>query len=390
MLLTQSLTRSIQRELNSFYQKITSGDFSIQHVTKGAFTQARAKLKPEAFKELNQIGNASFYKNAPYYMWQDYRLLAIDGSTVMLPKHSSIEEEFGLVEFGPQANVPRSVATLSMLYDVLNFTTLDVELASYRASEKELALRHLSYVEPGRDLLLFDRGYPSLSFMFELKAKGIDFCIRMQDHWWLEVRQMIALGEKDKTVTFKLPVKHRQLLSRYNTSDDAITCRLAIIELNDGTKEVLCTSVSSDKLPYESLGALYHCRWGIEEGYKLYKCRAQLEIFSGKTAKAVKQDIFAKVFMMSTMAILAFPIEEKIRQESANSPRKHPHKINRTNALAMVKEICSAVFIKKVTRKALQAFDQILASTTEIIRPNRRFERRKIKKKPPAMNYKHL
>lgn len=277
-----------------------------------------------------------------------------------------------------------------MLYDVLNFTTLDVELASYKTSEKELALKHLSYVKPGKDLLLFDRGYPSLSFMFELQAKGIDFCIRMQDHWWLEVRRMIAQGEKDKIVTFKLPANHKQLLSKYNTSDDSITCRLAIIELNDSTKEVLCTSVSSDKLPYESLGALYHCRWSIEEAYKLYKCRAQLETFSGKTAKAIKQDIFAKVFMMSTMAILAFPIEEKIRRESANSRRKHPHKINRTNALAMVKEISSAVFIKKVTRDALHAFDKILESTTEIVRLNRKFERRTIKKKPPATNYKHL
>lgn len=323
-------------------------------------------------------------------MWQDYRLLAIDGSTVMLPKHRSIEDEFGVVQFGPQADTPRSVARLSMLYDVLNFTTLDVELASYTTSEKELALRHLSYVQPGKDLLLFDRGYPSLSFMFELQAKGIDYCIRMQDNWWLEVRQMIAQNEKDKIVTFKLPNNHKSLLSKYDTSDNTITCRLVVIDLDQNTQEVLCTSLTSEELPHESLSALYHCRWSIEEGYKLYKCRVELETFSGKTAKAVKQDIFAKVFMMSTMAVLAFPIEEKIRQESTNGKRKHQHKINRTNALAMVKEICSAIFINKITQKALAAFDQILALTTEIIRPNRKFQRRKLKKKPPSMNYKRL
>ena len=60
---------------------------------------------------------------------------------------------------------------------------------------------------------------------------------------------------------------------------------------------------------------LYECRWKIEEGYKLLKARVELENFSGKTALAVKQDFFAKIFMMSLSAILAFPIEERIKKE---------------------------------------------------------------------------
>ena len=318
-------------------------------------------------------------------------MLAIDGSTLMLPKHKTIEEEFGVTNFGSKADTPRSVAKLSMLYDVLNLITLDVELASYNTSEKDLALKHLSFVKPGKDLLLFDRGYPSISFMFELQQKGIDYCIRMQDHWWLEVRQMIEDDQTDKVVTFKLPTKNKDLLTRYNTIQDTITCRLSIIDLDENTKEVLCTSVSSDKLPHDSLAGLYHCRWNIEEAYKLYKCRTQLETFSGKTAKAIRQDVYSKVFMMTTMAVLAFPIEEKVRQESAANPtRKHRYKLNRTNALAMTKEIFSALFIKKNISNALDAFDDILTRTLEAVRPNRKFQRRKLKKKPPSMNYKQL
>jgi hypothetical protein len=56
VLLTQGLSRSIQRELNSFYQKLLNTEFSIQHVTKGAFSRCRSKLKPEAFAELNRVG----------------------------------------------------------------------------------------------------------------------------------------------------------------------------------------------------------------------------------------------------------------------------------------------------------------------------------------------
>src|SRR5690606_35024712 len=142
------------------------------------------------------------------------------------------------------------------------------QLGGYRTSEKELALRHLERVQPGKDLLLLDRGYPGLALMYELQAQGIDYCIRLQDDWWLEVRKMIANGEKDKVVVFKLPKKERHLLTKYGTENNEIKCRLVVVELEDGSKEVLCTSVlDNDRLPYECFVQLYHCRWGIEEGY---------------------------------------------------------------------------------------------------------------------------
>ena len=390
-MLTQGLSRSIQRELNSFFQKIKSEDFSIQHVTKGAFTQARAKLKPEAFIELNQVGIRSFYKSAPYLTWKGWRLLSIDGSTIVLPKHKTVTEAFGITNFGPYATSPQSVARVSMLYDVLNFTTLDGCIDRYDVPETKLARKHLEQLESGTDLLILDRGYPSLALLFELKMKGIDYCIRMRDDWWLEVRKMLKNGEKDKEVIFLLPAKHNDLLSQYNTNIREIRCRLVVIELPDGNQEVLCTSVlDNQKLPYESFGELYNYRWNIEEGYKLYKCRLQFESFSGKTAMAVKQDFYAKIFMMTTMAVLAFPLEERLKREQANGNRKHPYKINRTNALAMVRETAHKLFIEKMIRPALAAFDKILRATIEIVRPNRKAPRKKSTKKPPSMNYKQL
>jgi hypothetical protein len=145
-----------------------------------------------------------------------------------------------------------------------------------------------------------------------------------------------------------------------------------------------------EKLPYDCFESLYHFRWNIEEGYKLYKSRIQLEAFSGKTSNAVKQDVYAKVFMMTTMAVLAFPIEEKLKREYQQNSRKHPNKVDRTNALAMVKEVLSKVLINKMIQPAIEAFDLVAKATTEIVRPNRRVERRKIKKKPPSMNYKQV
>ncbi len=161
ILLVQGLKRSLQRELNSFYQKLQKSDFLEQHVTKGAFSRARAKLKPEAFVELNEAGINNFYLNAPYQQWRGFRLLACDGSTAVLPNHPSIKDEFGVTNFGRYASSPRSLATISLLFDVLNLTTLDGQIAGYTTSERKLLLSHLSKITPGTDLLLLDRGYPS-------------------------------------------------------------------------------------------------------------------------------------------------------------------------------------------------------------------------------------
>ena len=391
VLLTQGLSRSIQRELNSFYQKLQKSDFSIQHVTKGAFSRCRSKLKPEAFVELNQVGIKSFYTNAPWRGFQGLRLLAIDGSTAVLPKHQSVTEEFGTTNFGPYADSPRSIARISVLYDVLNLTVLNGQIDRYDKSEREMARKHFDGVAPGKDLLMFDKGYPSLGLMFEMQARGIDYLIRMREDWWLEVRKMVSDGVTDKEVTFTLPSNEKSLLDKYNTTDKRIRCRIVRIELPEGGTEVLCTSIRSKEiLPLECFQELYHYRWNIEEGYKLFKCRLQLEEFSGKTALAVKQDFFAKIFAMTTTAVLAFPVDEKLKKEAENSRRKHPNKVNRTNALSMFKEITVKVFIEKIINPAIKAFDRILKATTEIIRPGRKFERKKLKKQPPSMNYKQL
>jgi len=389
-LLTQGLKRSLQRELNSFYQRLQRKNFLSQYVTKGAFSQARAKLKPEAFVELNQIGVNNFYRNAPWLNWRGFRLLAGDGSTAVLPAHPSVEKEFGLTGFGMYADSQRSVGRISLLYDVLNFITIDGQIASYDTDERSLLRQHLKCITPGNDLLILDRGYPSYGLMFELQALGIHYCIRLRDDWWLEVRKMLEEGKTEEEVVFHLPKNEKELRSSYPEADTAIRCRIIAITLADGGQQILCTSLTEEQAPAACFGELYHFRWNIEEGYKLYKCRMALEAFSGKTALAVKQDFYAGIFMMTTAAVMAFPVAEEVKKLQPGADRKHPKQINRVNALSMVRETVTDLLNSKKVKSALKAFDNILRVTTEIVRPNRKVTRKKLKKKPPSMNYKRL
>jgi hypothetical protein len=61
--------KALQRELDAFYKQITGSEFNVREVTKGAFSQARSHLRPEAFLELNENVCQTFYDEAPYLVW---------------------------------------------------------------------------------------------------------------------------------------------------------------------------------------------------------------------------------------------------------------------------------------------------------------------------------
>jgi hypothetical protein len=391
VVIMQGIQRSIQRELNSFYQKVKGTEFSIQEVTKSAFSHARKKLKPEAFKHLNIVGCENFYKEAPYKTWNGFRLLAIDGSTLVLPNHPTIQKEYGTTFVGSNADVPKHMARISMLYDVLNFTTLDAQMDTYDTSERELAKRHFVSMKPGKDLVIMDRGYSGFTVAFELQQQGVDYCIRSREDWWPQVKEMLELGEVDKVVTIK---KNQQFefFPKMRLFYDELICRIVIVTLpNDGIEILITSLLDQEKAPYEAFTSLYGTRWNIEEAYKLYKCRLQLEAWSGKTALAVKQDFYAKVFIMTTTAVLAFPLDEQLRKEQEEDKKtEHFYKVNRTNALSIVKDSAPKMFIHKAISGAIEAFDNILRKTVEIVRPGRKENRKKTSKKPPSMNYKQL
>lgn len=391
----KGISGAIQRELNAFYKEVTKEDFNIQKVTKGAFTQARAKLNPSAFIEMNESVNETFYSEAPYLIWKELRILAVDGTRIQLPRHRSIQEEFGENYFGPNADTPRSLALASFLYDSLNLLVVDAQLAPWSSNESALLQAHLPKIKQ-TDLLLLDRGYESFGLMFSLISRGSNFCMRVKNNWWLEVKKFVSSGQHDAIIEVSYPENGTKSVFH---SDEFlgknIKCRLVRVDLPNGEVEVLCTSlIDVEKYRNEEFKGLYHLRWNEEEGFKLFKARLNVEHFSGKTAIAVKQDFFAKVFMMSLSACLAFPIETRVRAESEIAKKrkknKYRYKLNRTNCIAMTRNLILSLFYHKKARESLNAFDFNVSKSKEIIRPDRTFQRKKIPKRPFRHNYKGI
>ena len=171
----------LQREMDSFFRETEEEEFSIRKVTKGAFSQSRKNLAPEAFLKLNEIIWRDFYKEVDYLGYHGHKLLAVDGTFLNLPDHESIREEFGTRGMGRGRirGKKQSMCLLSMLYDPVNYVNLDVQTDHMDASELQLLLRHLNKVEKD-DILLLDRGYPARYLFSVLQSKGSHFIVRMK------------------------------------------------------------------------------------------------------------------------------------------------------------------------------------------------------------------
>jgi hypothetical protein len=359
------MLKSVQRELDDFFQKLNGDEFQLRSITKGALTQARAQLKYQAFIELDQPTQDEFYENGGAYGWDKYRVLAVDGSTIKLPFHSSIVEEFGVNSFGPNADSPQSMARISLLYDPLNCITVDAQIGGYSTSEASLCYEHLSKVKED-DLLVFDRYYASGNLMWSIKNKNADFLFRMKDNWWNVVDEFQKEKAKDKIIILE-------------TDYGSIKVRL----IKSGNR-VFCTSVLNKKIKPSDFNDLYDNRWGVEEAYKTLKNWCEIETFSGKTALAIKQDFYSKIFLMNLSAAFTHPVEEQIKKEKEN------YKVNRVQALASISQLPIALFLKKTGSKAIKAFDNIVSKTIDIIRKGRRNPRKIRPKKKHSMSYKKI
>lgn len=385
------LRTSYQRELNRFCKRLVKGDFNIRQVTAGALTQARAKLNPYAFIRLREISVQTFYDEAPYIKWNNYRLLAVDGSVLNLPYSESIIEEFGSENYINKSSGIKSMARCSLLYDVMNQVTLDGQISGYKTSEKTLLEKHLGLLKKG-DLLLGDRGYAYSSIIYWLSIRKVDFCFRFHDHKLNVVKAFLKSDAQDIEIDIQLD---RKSIKSMNLPTDTapIKVRLVKVELDKGEVEVLGTSLyNKAKYPTKIFKDLYHKRWGVEEAFKMLKSRIQIEDFSGRTARSIHQDFQAKIFMMTLCAVMSHPVEQKVRQEykAEKSGNKYDQKINRADAIAETRSNLISIFIGNQKQKVIDAMDQIILASRNIIRPNRSNKRLKQVPKRKPLNYKGL
>lgn len=340
--------KSLQVEIGSFTRFLDVRSFS-----KQAFSQARKKLSSDAFKLLNAKLVTEFYTDNDFKTFRGLRILAIDGSILRLPDEDELYEKFGL--YGKDRSKSPPLAKISTLYDVLNNITIHATMAPYVTPERDMAReninamtdlgnpKHNNLAQNIIDLIVFDRGYPAANFMFFLLNQNKQFLMRVQSNTFSAVREAIKNEINDSVVS--IPALNKSQRRDENAKalfgadkNDSLQIRALIFHLPNNEKEIIITSlIDKNQFTYDDIFKLYRMRWNIEENYKLYKCIAGLENFSGRSTLAIEQDFHATIFTCNIASLLAQEAQEEIEKESLGKERKYDYKINRNILIGTIK-----------------------------------------------------
>ncbi len=371
-----SFTRpSVKTELDRFFKALSQSPDSFETISKSAFSQARKKLKADAFEVLRKEQLTYFNNNAPYKKsWKGYRVISIDGSKMNLPYSEELADRFGLMknQFGT-----RMVGSLSSIaYDVCNDLILDASLGGINACEHDLAVNHLEQLNPQTDILVFDRGYPAVWLMALLTKLGFKFCFRINS-LWKDASDLINSNRDDidwKAKKSSSKTSHR--FEEYNLPKEVNNLRLVSIKLDTGEKEVLATNlIDREVFSIKDLKELYHLRWSIETKFRVLKQVLEVEYFTGKSVQAIHQDFYARIFMANMASMIASQGLHKA-QKAKEKKSKHKLKPNLNQTLAKTKDFLVNIFYTMNPKRIVEQILKLLNKCFEIVRPNRSFIRK--------------
>jgi hypothetical protein len=301
------------------------------------------KMKHGAYIELNEDLVSQYYKEKDYKMYKGYRLLAIDGSSIQLPRTKEIIETYGLLG---SKEKPIPMAMISTAYDVLNKITVNTYLERGDSSERTLFDRHIEKINQitlgVRDIIIADRGYPSLYLFVKMLKKGCNFVIRCSEKGFInEIKEFSKTPINDSIIEIGLDQAQRRNIStdRLIEKPENLILRIVKVEIGEGKTEYLITSLTNkEEFTIEELKEIYHLRWSIETYFNLQKNVFELENLSGKTPETIKQDYYARILSGNLSSLLIEEAQEEIDLADADKPEEKKRKINRSVAIGLLKD----------------------------------------------------
>jgi Transposase DDE domain. len=336
--LLQQTIRALQLHLHDFARHLGVSKW----VSKGAWTQARAKMRHTAFIELNQraVVEVVYGGKTDFEVrrWQGWRVIGIDSTLIRLPSETAVGQEFGWVECRNQRGwVGRyAQARLSVAYDVLNRIGLEGRLVAWKRGERRMGSEHLQGLQE-RDLTITDQGYAGYQwFAWHIEA-GRQFVCRCERNTFREVRRLFEANQANVSIQVKLSPPHCQAKAIQAAGlPQELTLRLVTLRLPGGELEVLATSLL-DQATYstQSFAELYQQRWGIETFFGILKGRLSLENFSGRTVEAIRQEVHATVFLSNLETVITRPAQQRLKE--GDPQRKFPAQVNHAVAFHAIK-----------------------------------------------------
>ncbi len=366
------ISKSLAIEIENFvsFCNDSCSEQDIQQFTKSAFVQYRKKIKPKVFKHLSNLIVSEFYTDneLSVKLWNGFRLLAVDGSRLALPRTEDLKLYYGETKNQNQTGVAQ--ARVSVLYDVLNNYVLDGRISPLKIGESKLAIAHLKKCKDN-DLVIFDRGYPGFPLIYQLNKKKVDFVIRVKVSFSNLTQSFYNSGLVSTIVDIKSGQKN-SFKGMPFTKKSTVKIRLVRVELGNGNVELLMTSLlDEEEYKSEIFKKLYFQRWKVETFYDELKNKLKVEYFSGYSKQSILQDFEASLFISNVQSLIVGEINDELQHNKSKT--KYQYKINTALSYGILKNKIVALFFNQSEQEYLvENLKQIFKKHLVPIRPGRK------------------
>jgi len=399
------VNQSMQKEINSYFKEVKKDKMKYD---KSSMSKARQKISPSLYEDLNSRFIREIYEDKKSVkLYHGLRILGIDGTNIELPNMGILKDKKQTEEiqniYGRRSNTSGELGVMSkasVLYDLENNIVLDGILNSYASSERAMAVEHIrqlkkykkAHKEKYKDLVIFDRGYPSIGLISYMIQESIDYLMRIQSNTFKEIEAFKESELDDDILELEITKDRlyqitrreqypllRQFREKLNVGE-TIKVRVIKVVLETGENEVLITSLFDvEAYPHSLFKELYFKRWGIELEYNILKNIFKVENFTGVTQIAINQDFFATLFTSNICSLIMDAImEDEVTLYNQTKERKYLYQLNQSFSIGCMKNSLISMLLKysRVEKIYEMIQDEIMDNLLPI-KPNRSFSRKK-------------
>lgn len=370
------IKKSTQLELDDFMKEFSTQKDCSTTYTKQSFSESRQKLSPKAFTMLNDSFIQKFYEDNDFKKYKSYRLLAIDGSCMEIPNTEELLRHYG---YATNSNSTKKVARAlsSTVFDIENKIVITSLLGRYDDSERELAVKNLDRLKDLthdniKDLILFDRGYPSLDFIINLNKRNLKYIMRVSTSFYTEETDIKTQDENVEVLVTKERARGFKKRGKLIPAGTVVNFRVLKIVLDNGEIETLITNLSKEELKYEESKELYFKRWGIETKFDELKNKFQIENYSGVKPLIIEQDFYATLFLSNIASIFEQEAQEELREENLKKSLKYEYKINKNILVGKLKNSIIEMLLEEDDHEKERLYEKLINAIKRNVIPIRK------------------
>ena len=307
---------TLQTRLNMYFEHNKKGE----PMSQQAFSKLRANFDHTPFVAMHRaIVDEEYSGKHELPLWNGYHLFGVDGSYLQLPRTDELYREFGI--HGQQGQCP--CAGISVLFDVMHGWVLDTIVTRATMNERAECENHVHFLREKmpriakNSIILLDRGYPKEDLFKIIEAAGVKFLARCKSNYCIKT-EAAPMGDSIVKLNGGLEV------------------RAFKFTLPSGEVETLLTNLF--ELPHEELPKLYALRWGVETAYFRFKRELCVEKFSGKTPNSIRQDFWASMVLLNSVAVFQAEADDAVRERQEGKNLKNQNRARTSDLIITLRD----------------------------------------------------